>query len=195
MLWLPLTLMLAGPVPAPTETPAAAPAAALAPPSALSAVPALLAPSAPANPFATPTHEATPVMSAGMIGAFLIIAGLGVAALFFQRRRVQHRHIHVLDTASLGPKRTLALVVVNGQSLLLSCCDSGIGLLTTQPASAEMLQAADRARAGVGFNSAATRPAPSPGPERGFESQLDSQVVEAEAMQQLRVSLAQGGLR
>ncbi len=136
----------------------------------------------------------------GLVGGGLIILCLGAATFWMQKRKRQGpRHIQVIETASLGPKRSLALVVIGQQSMLLSCCDSGIFLVSSQPASPELLQAAhvpaaDQLAAGV----AATEPPtplfgriPSAQPASGgFAVQL----AEAEETQGLRRRLNEAGV-
>jgi flagellar biogenesis protein FliO len=176
-------------------------------------LPAVQAPSSalPANALPFPTHPAdaaAPISSApnfasnspsplGLAGGALIILALGAATLWMHRRKRQGtRHIRVVETASLGPKRSLALVVVGRQSMLLSCCDKGIFLVSTQPATAEMLQGTDQLAAGVAsaepptplfgrVPSAAAAPAPG-----GFAVQL----AEAEETQGLRRRLSEAGV-
>jgi hypothetical protein len=114
-----------------------------------------------------------------------------------KRKRQGPRHIQVVETASLGPKRSLALVVVGRQSMLLSCCDSGIFLVSSQPASPEMLQGADQNAAGISAglssNEAPTplfRPIETPRAAGGFAVQL----AEAEETQGLRRRLSEAGV-
>ena len=133
----------------------------------------------------------------GLAGGALIILGLGAATLWMnKRKRHGTRHIQVVETASLGPKRSLALVVVGRQSMLLSCSESGIFLVSTQPATAEMLQGADQRAAGVSpvelptplFGRAS--PAAAPSANGGFAVQL----AEAEETQGLRRRLSEAGV-
>jgi flagellar biogenesis protein FliO len=130
----------------------------------------------------------------------LIILALGAATLWMNKRKRQGtRHIQVVETASLGPKRSLALVVVGRQSLLLSCSESGIFLVSSQPATAEMLEGSDQRAAGVSpvelptplFGRAAPTAAPgSQAAQGGFAVQL----AEAEETQGLRRRLSEAGV-
>ena len=129
----------------------------------------------------------------GLAGGALIILALGAATLWMnKRKRHGSRHIQVVETASLGPKRSLALVVVGRQSLLLSCSESGIFLISNQPATAEMLEG----RVPVSPVEAPTplfgRSAPADGPSAhgGFAVQL----AEAEETQGLRRRLSEAGV-
>ncbi len=129
----------------------------------------------------------------GLAGGALIILALGAATLWMNKRKRQgSRHIHVVETASLGPKRSLALVVVGNQSLLLSCSESGIFLVSSQPASAELLQSKTPAPAVEPptplFGRAA--PAAAPSAAGGFAVQL----AEAEETQGLRRRLSEAGV-
>jgi len=134
----------------------------------------------------------------GLAGGALIILGLGAATLWMRKRKRQGpRHIQVVETASLGPKRSLALVVVGRQSMLLSCCDSGIFLVSSQPASPEMLQGADQKAAGISAGlSSNEAPTPlfhsveTPRAAGGFAVQL----AEAEETQGLRRRLSEAGV-
>ncbi len=69
-----------------------------------------------------------------MLSAGLII-GLGVAALYLSKRvlpKVTHspgKEIHVLETAHLGPRKTLHLVEVGGQRLLIASTSDRITML------------------------------------------------------------------
>lgn len=130
------------------KAPALAQASALAPapgktPSPFDTTPL---PPAPAPTLATPaapdfTSGSSAPSPWGLAGAGLLILALAAATLWMQKRkRGTTRHIQVVETASLGPKRSLALVVVGRQSMLLSCCDAGIFLVSSQPATPEMLE-------------------------------------------------------
>jgi flagellar protein FliO/FliZ len=63
----------------------------------------------------------------------LLLAGLAVAAyLFARRRRVPKlRQIEILETASLGPKRSLVVARVGEETLVLGTSEAGITLLKT----------------------------------------------------------------
>ncbi|MES1206068.1 MAG: flagellar biosynthetic protein FliO [Pseudomonadota bacterium] len=110
-------------VPAPAVQAAAAPV--LAAPKTSD----VLAPAAPAAPAAG---------SAGALRAValpaLLLAGLAVAAFMFARRRrgFVERHIQILETTTLGPKRSLVVARVGDQMLLLGSSEAGITLLQTR---------------------------------------------------------------
>jgi flagellar protein FliO/FliZ len=173
--------------------------------SVLPAAPTPSAPAANAPAFPAPSLPAFPAGAGGLSGSSspspfglaggaLIILGLGAATLWMQKRKRQgSRHIQVVETASLGPKRSLALVVVGRQSMLLSCCDSGIFLVSSQPASPEMLQGADQKAAGLEADEAPTplfHPVETPRATGGFAVQL----AEAEETQGLRRRLSEAGV-
>jgi flagellar protein FliO/FliZ len=66
----------------------------------------------------------------------LVLAGLAGAALFLlRRRRAPGRRVQVLETTSLGPKRSLVLARLRNEVLLLGASEAGITLLRAQPAS------------------------------------------------------------
>jgi flagellar protein FliO/FliZ len=186
------------------STPVLPPAATALPPSPASAltIPSLAANAAPLPAFPASAAALPPVPNfassspspLGLAGGALVILGLGAATLWMQKRKRQgSRHIQILETASLGAKRSLALVVVGRQSMLLSCCDSGIFLVSAQPATPEMLQSADQAAAGVAASEAPTplfRPVETPRAAGGFAVQL----AEAEETQGLRRRLSEAGV-
>jgi flagellar protein FliO/FliZ len=67
----------------------------------------------------------------------LLLAALAVAAYLFARRRrgAPERHIHILESASLGPKRSLVIARVGDQTLILGSSEAGITLLRASPTS------------------------------------------------------------
>ncbi len=64
--------------------------------------------------------------------ALLALAG---AAFYFSRRRAagNHRHIQILETASLGPKRALVVARVGDATMILGTSEAGITLLQSLP--------------------------------------------------------------
>jgi hypothetical protein len=63
-----------------------------------------------------------------------------VALLLSRRRgRASGRLVEVVETASLGPKRQLVVARMGGELLLLASSESGVTLLSSQPAPAEGL--------------------------------------------------------
>ncbi len=64
-----------------------------------------------------------------------LIVGLGAAAFYLSKRvlpKVAHapgKEIHVLETAYLGPRKTLHLVEVGGQRLLIASTSDCITML------------------------------------------------------------------
>ncbi len=115
---------------APVPSPAAAPGASTA--LAVPAAPALVAP-----PAAPELHLPRGGLELGTLAApALLLAGLAGAALFlFRRRRAPGRRVQVLETTSLGPKRSLVLARLQNEVLLLGASEAGITLLRAQPAS------------------------------------------------------------
>lgn len=69
-----------------------------------------------------------------------LVIGLGGAALYLSKRvwpKVTHasgKEIHVLETAYLGPRKTLHLVEVGGQRLLIASTSDRITMLASVPA-------------------------------------------------------------
>jgi len=65
-----------------------------------------------------------------IVPALMLIALAGWAFAFARRRRKsERRHIHIIETASLGPKRSLVVARVNGETLILGASEAGITLL------------------------------------------------------------------
>ncbi len=87
------------------------------------------------TPTSTPTFAATtPGLSALALPAALLV-GLAAAALVLgRRRRTLPRRLHVLETASLGPKRAIVLAQIGGEVLVLGSSEAGITLLDKRPA-------------------------------------------------------------
>jgi flagellar biogenesis protein FliO len=106
-------------------------AAASEPAPAPAAAPALAAP-APAAP-----APVAPALSAGMLAPALVLLALGGAALLLSRRRTRRdRLVEVLETSSLGPRRSLVVARMGGELLVLGVSEGGVSLLTTAPAAA-----------------------------------------------------------
>jgi flagellar protein FliO/FliZ len=125
-------------------------------PSATGPAPAITAPPAPvagtahastaALPPPFPSSEGT---SLKPVAAGMLLVALAVAALLAARRRKRvPRHVEILESSSLGPKRSLVVARMGDELLLLGSCEGGITLLTTRPARA--------------LTAAAEEPAPGP---------------------------------
>jgi flagellar protein FliO/FliZ len=82
--------------------------------------------------------------SGGMALAGLALLAIAGGAFFFSRRRtLGNRTIQILETASLGPKRSLIVARVGDATLILGSSEAGIALLQTLPqAPAELSTAA-----------------------------------------------------
>ncbi|ACL65927.1 flagellar biosynthesis protein FliO [Anaeromyxobacter dehalogenans 2CP-1] len=206
---LPAALPAAAPDPAAPPGPELAAAAAPGP----SDVPAPLRaaePVAPAAPRAAPAPGAPPARSLDLAGApalgrslaapGLLLAALAAAALLLaRRRRATGRHVEVLETTSLGPRRALVLARVGDEVLLLGSSEAGLALLRALPAAATAAAAAP-----LPPPSAAPPPLPArtdllarlrglgcsgePAPAPGFEALL----AESAEDQELRRKLARG---
>jgi flagellar protein FliO/FliZ len=73
--------------------------------------------------------------SAGPVAAGLLLAALAAVALVLARRRRQvPRLVEVLESASLGPKRSLVLARLGDEVVLLGSSEGGITLLSSRPA-------------------------------------------------------------
>ncbi|BDG07993.1 flagellar biosynthetic protein FliO [Anaeromyxobacter paludicola] len=130
---LPLALLAspAQPAPRPAPAPAAVPAPALAPP-----LPAAAAPAAePARELARPLE--LPASSGGLgsvaVPALLLLA-LAAAALLLARKKARAGGlVQVLETASLGPRRSIVVARVGDELLVLGSSERGIQLLSSRP--------------------------------------------------------------
>lgn len=95
--------------------------------------------SASPTPTPTPTPSAAPDVLAPSTGTpnsgvFLgggTLLALAAAAFYFSRRRAtgRERHIQILETASLGPKRALVVARVGDATMILGSSEAGITLL------------------------------------------------------------------
>jgi flagellar biogenesis protein FliO len=135
----------------------------------------------------------------GLAGAALLILSLAFTTLWLQKRRRQGtRHIQILETIALGPKRSLSLVLLGQKSLLISSCEGGISLICAQPVSAEMLQTADQAQAFPATAAVSARNPSSDEPSletRGRPAApFAAQLAEAEETQGLRRRLSEAGM-
>ena len=96
----------------------------------------------PPAPVVPPTLVATGGAAGAGLGAValpaLLLGALAVAAYLFARRRrasVEH-HIQIVETASLGPKRSLIIARVGDETLILGTSEAGITLLKASSLSA-----------------------------------------------------------
>jgi flagellar protein FliO/FliZ len=136
------------PAPAPTPVAAPAPAPAAAPiapvaapiaPTAVAPVPAapVVAPAAPAFAPADPGKAPGPLSArAPMAGVsplpmMAMLAMVALAVFLMWRKRKQHKTglIQIIETASLGPKRSLIVAEINGERMILGASEAGITLL------------------------------------------------------------------
>ena len=114
------------------ESPLPGAASAAVPPAPPSAA-ALPATSASAIAAAAPLGGAG--ASAASVGAALLLAALAaVALLAARRRRRAPRLVELVETASLGPRRSLVVARMGDELLLLGASEGGISLLATRPA-------------------------------------------------------------
>ena len=71
----------------------------------------------------------------GLVAPVLLLAGLSAAAVVLaRRRRAPGRRVVVLETTSLGQKRSLVLAQLEDEVLLLGSSEAGIQLLKSCPA-------------------------------------------------------------
>ncbi len=113
----------------PQEAAAAAPTALA--PGALPGLPASAA--APAAAFnAAPARDADAGAGLGPIAAALGLVALGAVALVMGRRRARRpRVIEIVESTSLGPRRSLIVARINGETLILGASEAGISRLAS----------------------------------------------------------------
>jgi flagellar biogenesis protein FliO len=71
--------------------------------------------------------------AASTLLAVALLAGLGVAATLFARRRATRvRMIRIVETASIGPRRSLVVACIGGRTMVLGVSEAGVSLLDTQ---------------------------------------------------------------
>ena len=64
----------------------------------------------------------------------LALGALGIFALrFAKKRRGMGRHVKILETTPLGPKRALIVAKIGGETLLLGSSEAGITLIQVRP--------------------------------------------------------------
>jgi len=156
---------------------------------------------APATESAAELHLPRTGLDLGALAApAALIAGLGGAALLLaRRRRSPARRVQVLETTSLGPKRSLVLARLRDEVLLLGASEAGITLLKAQPASdlegdaapdpTPAARAADRPVAPLADLMARLRRVR---PDRPAAARFESLLVESAEDQELRRKLARG---
>ena len=90
--------------------------------------------------------------------AVLLLAGLGVAAAVLARRRSTHvRMIRIVETASIGPRRSLVVACIGGRTMVLGVSEAGVSLLDAQagpislPATLEKSESASLEEAALGL--------------------------------------------
>jgi len=71
------------------------------------------------------------------VGAGLLVASLAFAAAWMHRKKIQlpSRQIKILETVAVGPKRSMMLVEVDGERLLVGSSEAGLQVLSTRLAS------------------------------------------------------------
>ncbi len=176
----------------------------------------LPSPTPTATPTATATATATGLpapypassssFSGGSIAAGLLLVALAAAALVLARRRRNvPRLIEIVESASLGPKRSLVVARLGDEVLVLGSSEGGITLLATRSAAALASTSTTAATTATATNSSATPSAspvagaalglidrlkrwPRPDAARSFDAALAESVEDVE----LRRKLAAG---
>jgi flagellar biogenesis protein FliO len=139
-----VTLALLGVLADETQTPAPDAQASVRPPPAVSTADSVVA-AAFKKPIDTPAPELKGSAAPATTGpdwtnlAAPALAIVGLAALAFavtRRRRAAPGSIRILESASLGPKRSLVIAEVLGERLVLGVSEAGVSVLMTRPLAA-----------------------------------------------------------
>ena len=120
--------------------PAVAPAVVPAPKvKVIEANPVPLPPTKPSAPIAKAEAPVADTVSlwgaaAKALVPVLLLGALGIVGLrFAKKRRGMGRHVQILETTQLGPKRSLIVAKVGGETLLLGSSEAGIALIQVRP--------------------------------------------------------------
>jgi hypothetical protein len=127
-------------LPSPSPSPSTSPAGSSAS-SPLSLATVAFAPPSASTSTSTSAALGTDGQKSSLLAPAGGLAVLAVAAYLLARRRkgaAVDRHIQILETASLGPKRTLIMARIGGETLLLGTSEAGITLLKSGGSGAEM---------------------------------------------------------
>lgn len=157
------------------------------PPQAKSAEPlaAPAPPPAPKAPFGNPLPqdlpraEAPPQSASTWILGLGAVLALGAGGLFAARRRARSpRIVNIVETAPLGPKRSLVIAKVGSDTLLLGASEAGISLLTTVHGDASLEAAVDAVSAGLSpaaLEAELERLEPLPAPASGMAAEVSEE--------------------
>jgi len=86
---------------------------------------------------------------ASVVGAILLLVA-GVALARFARRRItRERMIRIVETASIGPRRSLVVACVGNRTMVLGVSEAGVSLLDAQVPPAPLVSVADAKPNGV----------------------------------------------
>ncbi|MBX7098349.1 MAG: flagellar biosynthetic protein FliO [Myxococcaceae bacterium] len=127
-----------------------------------------------APPPPPPAPVAPEGFQAGPLVVLVVLGALGLGAALLGRRRTRRaRRLEVLESLSLGPRRSVCLARLDDQQLLLGVSEAGVQLLTS-----------------VGANPAPLAP---PAQAPGFETLLVESSAELELKAGLAARAAPGG--
>jgi len=83
--------------------------------------------------------------TASTVLAVLLLIGLGIAATLLTRRRATRtRMIRIVETASIGPRRSLVVACIGGRTMVLGVSEAGVSLLDAQAGTITMPAAPER---------------------------------------------------
>jgi flagellar biogenesis protein FliO len=85
--------------------------------------------------------------AAATVLAVVLLAGLGVAATLLARRRgTRTRMIRIVETASIGPRRSLVVACIGGRTMVLGVSEAGVALLDAQAGTISTQAAPERSQ-------------------------------------------------
>jgi flagellar biogenesis protein FliO len=88
-----------------------------------------------ASAFSVPDLSGPRPLPTGLWAAALLLAGLAATSFALTRRRTRRiRMVEVLESTSIGPRRSLVVARLGDELLVLGSSEAGIALLTTSPA-------------------------------------------------------------
>jgi flagellar biogenesis protein FliO len=111
---------------------AATPAKATQPDAPTAAIASVESPSPSASGHSSGEAKSSSSMASTFLAAAILVA-LGVAAALFARRRTTRgRMIHIVETASIGSRRSLVVACIGGRTMVLGVSEAGVSLLDAQ---------------------------------------------------------------
>lgn len=167
---------------------------ALALPASPAAAPARTSAGQQAAPLDNPPGTSEPVFFGWVAPALVVLALLAVALWARRRRQTVTRHVQLLETTAVGPKRSLLVARMGSEMLLIGSSEAGLVLLASRPSTEATAQALPGPRATPLPLTCVVAPVASPPPQPNdfaatepdsFQSLLDESVEDLELRQKL----------